>query len=69
MRKCQDFPFGTYYIIFQLCANAHPNWDKWDLLDEVLGTYLEISTLLAFGILAHISHAKASMACSFVRWM
>ncbi len=40
VRKCEDFTFGTQYIIFQFQANVHPNWDKWDLLDEVLGTYL-----------------------------
>jgi len=31
----------------------------------VLGTDLEISTLSTFSILAHISSAQASLACSF----
>jgi hypothetical protein len=45
---------------------VHLDWDKWDLLDEVLlGTYLEISTLLVSSILACISNAQASLACSF----
>ncbi len=48
VKKCEDFFFGTQYIIFQFQANAHPNWDKWDLLDGVLGTYLEISNLISF---------------------
>jgi hypothetical protein len=65
VRKCEDYTFGTQYIIFQFQANVHPNWDKWDLLDEVLGTYLETSTLSTFSILAHISSAQASLACSF----
>jgi hypothetical protein len=65
VKKCEDFPFGTQYFIFQFQANAHPYCDKWDLLDEMLGTNLEIPTLLASSILAHISSAQASLACSF----
>ncbi len=69
---CGDFPFGTQYIIFQFQANVHldwDKWDKWDLLDEVLRTNLEISTLSAFSILAHISNAQASLACSFTTYV
>jgi hypothetical protein len=65
VKKCEDFPFGAQYIIFQFQAYVHPNWDKWDLLDEGLRTNLEFSTLSTFNILAHISGAQASLACSF----
>jgi hypothetical protein len=26
VRKCEDYTFGTQYIIFQFQANVHPNW-------------------------------------------
>jgi hypothetical protein len=48
---------------------VHLNWDKWDLLDELLRTNLEISTLSTFNILAHISNAQASLACSFTTYV
>jgi hypothetical protein len=54
VKICEDFPFLAQYFIFQLQANVHLNWDEWELFDEVLGTYLEISTLSTFSILAHI---------------
>jgi hypothetical protein len=48
---------------------VHPDWDKWALLNEVLGIDLEISTLSASNILAHISSAQASLACSFITYV
>jgi hypothetical protein len=69
VRICEDFPFWAQYFIFQLQANVHVDWDEWDLLDEVLGTNLEISTLSTFSILAHIWSAQASLACSFTTYV
>jgi hypothetical protein len=69
VKICEDFPFGAQYIIFQFQANVHLDWDKWDLLDELLGADLEISTLSTFNILAHISSAQASLASSFTTYV